>query len=49
MGECTKLREILDAMLEWIQSLLIHKIENIPSNPKPSKSSSPKAANRSEK
>ena len=36
--------DLLDAMVEWIQSLLIHKIEFIPSNPHPTKPS-PKAAN----
>ena len=36
--------DILDAMVEWSQSLLIHKIEIIPSNPDPAKPS-PKATN----
>ena len=33
MGECKKLRDLLDAMVEWSQALLMHKIEIIPSNP----------------
>ena len=45
---CNKLRDLLDAMVEWSQSLLIHKIENIPSNPEPAKTS-PKAANMYDK
>ena len=36
-GEYTKLRDLLDAIVEWSQSLLIHKIEIIPSNPDPAK------------
>ena len=44
MGVCKKLRDLLDAMVEWSQSRLIHKIEIIPSNPDPAKPN-PKAAN----
>ena len=44
LGVWTKLGDLLDAMVEWIQSLLIHKIEIIPSNLDPSKPN-PKAAN----
>ena len=44
MGECTKLRGLLDAMVEWSQSLKIQKIEIIPRNLKHVKSS-PKDAN----
>ena len=43
-GVCKKLRDLLDAMVEWSQSRLIHKIEIIPSNPDPAKPN-PKAAN----
>ena len=44
-GVCKKLRDLLDAMVEWSQSLLIHKIEIIPSNSDPAKPS-PKASNK---
>ena len=44
MGECTKLRDLLYAMVEWSQSLKIQKIETIPSNLEPAKPS-PKDAN----
>ena len=43
-GECTKLKDLLDAIVERTQSLLIYKIEIIPSNPDPTKPS-PKDAN----
>ena len=48
LGECKKLKDLLDAMVEWNQSLLIHKIENIPSSPEPTKPS-PKDANSYDK
>ena len=45
---CKKLRDLLNAMVEWSQSLLIQKNEIIPSNPEPAKPS-PKAANKYDK
>ena len=39
VGECTKLKDILDTIVEWSQSLLIHKIEIIPRNPDLAKTS----------
>ena len=43
-GVCKKLRDPLDAMVEWSHSLLIQKKEINPSNTEPAKPS-PKAGN----
>ena len=45
MGVYKKLRDLLDAMVEWSQSLFIQKNEIIPSNPEPVKPS-PKVTNK---